>query len=1157
MYMKSNPKSSKEHYNNEITTKRVTPEPRHAMYSEEAESISKVLENLVSNKGIYIDKLSERQVPRETQRFFNYQLNSESYIDDRSKFIIENGKPNQENIKSVFQEPINFGTPHDLSFKALLKNIYKLFAKPQTSNENKVTRIEIDTPENKPSKHDNVNEQRPQSAAEYVKYNADENVFTNNPLNKKLNLLKSLLTNFQINKFKDNGDITATITRLEQLGNNEVCSPLTTLALKDNLSRNHNVPPSPLAGPMNDIMNRAITTHSMENINYFEKNTEKSQKLLQQYNPPLEKSMNYFEQTTEHSEKFIQEYKAPPGPRIIYLKLTTEKPQKLIQQFEAQPVKIENYSEQNTEQYQKFTQHYNAPPVETINYFEPYMEQPQKFIQHYSLPRNPDTPGIQTFVHDLANSSHENTQSSTPQRLPLKEIIFTTPSISTAINNEKFLHPDVMKEIAENVKKLVLNDIQDRILAITKPTITTEITTKLQPKNTTTTTLQNSPKDKTQNISTTADMFAASLTKIDSEKLKQATIIIEKFIELFKHIKLMQEIKSMAVTATPNTSKNITYKELVQPQINFPVLVDSSGYIPPTSVNMKLQDKSSLHDLLPQEFQAKPGSYDLPQELSPFDLMLQAHKRALDIQLQSIKPQQLLDINVQASKLPISFESRLHPPFPFNMKIQPSKILPIIINPYTQTLQSLPYHNLNVNQAHINNGIPNINKLNNSVTVQQTDVGAIAPIQMVNPVGLNNHIVLSSPLPLGLTQDEKNRWNIMIKYGKSQAEIKDVESRKHTLSTYSNTPYHIENSSHELGSTLQNRSINHNVPIFNQDRKQYVNDFRIGFNPERTSAASKQDAVPQLKTDVNISNYEQPRTENPKNSDLENILAEVEKIAKVFGYKSGVQDKSKCSNGAHNNEQNQNREKIAEVLEYQNVIDDKTKSLNIAEDVDIQNQNNSNNVIFKNAGNTYEEKLNSKENTNIGIGYNSKRNPFDHRSKLDPRIIHLNQMARFLRANDKEEVFSNVFKRVYTPQTLQNIYTKRNSPDNNFAIQGTPNYGDSVMVAMDSFKNKEYREKGISFDRRYNSGGANSEKIPVGYHEKLERFEERSQYKDKDWQNTPQARPSAPISNIKPPSIYNDAPFKNFLKTQQKVNKILERLLATRTDDAARSTETI
>ncbi|XP_026333364.1 uncharacterized protein LOC113240307 isoform X4 [Hyposmocoma kahamanoa] len=947
MYMKSNPKSSKEHYNNEITTKRVTPEPRHAMYSEEAESISKVLENLVSNKGIYIDKLSERQVPRETQRFFNYQLNSESYIDDRSKFIIENGKPNQENIKSVFQEPINFGTPHDLSFKALLKNIYKLFAKPQTSNENKVTRIEIDTPENKPSKHDNVNEQRPQSAAEYVKYNADENVFTNNPLNKKLNLLKSLLTNFQINKFKDNGDITATITRLEQLGNNEVCSPLTTLALKDNLSRNHNVPPSPLAGPMNDIMNRAITTHSMENINYFEKNTEKSQKLLQQYNPPLEKSMNYFEQTTEHSEKFIQEYKAPPGPRIIYLKLTTEKPQKLIQQFEAQPVKIENYSEQNTEQYQKFTQHYNAPPVETINYFEPYMEQPQKFIQHYSLPRNPDTPGIQTFVHDLANSSHENTQSSTPQRLPLKEIIFTTPSISTAINNEKFLHPDVMKEIAENVKKLVLNDIQDRILAITKPTITTEITTKnyitelnttsnvasannqiipnamkliptkLQPKNTTTTTLQNSPKDKTQNISTTADMFAASLTKIDSEKLKQATIIIEKFIELFKHIKLMQEIKSMAVTATPNTSKNITYKELVQPQINFPVLVDSSGYIPPTSVNMKLQDKSSLHDLLPQEFQAKPGSYDLPQELSPFDLMLQAHKRALDIQLQSIKPQQLLDINVQASKLPISFESRLHPPFPFNMKIQPSKILPIIINPYTQTLQSLPYHNLNVNQAHINN------------------------------------------------------------------------------------------------------------------------------------------------------------------------------------------------------------------------------------------------VIFKNAGNTYEEKLNSKENTNIGIGYNSKRNPFDHRSKLDPRIIHLNQMARFLRANDKEEVFSNVFKRVYTPQTLQNIYTKRNSPDNNFAIQGTPNYGDSVMVAMDSFKNKEYREKGISFDRRYNSGGANSEKIPVGYHEKLERFEERSQYKDKDWQNTPQARPSAPISNIKPPSIYNDAPFKNFLKTQQKVNKILERLLATRTDDAARSTETI
>lgn len=632
-------------------------------------------------------------------------------------------------------------------------------------------------------------------------------------------------------------------------------------------------------------------------------------------------------------------------------------------------------------------------------------------------------------------------------------------------------------------------------------------------------------------------MFAASLTKIDSEKLKQATLIIEKFIELFKHIKLMQEIKSMAVTTAPETTKNTTYKELVQPQIKFPVLMDSSGYIPPNSFHMPLQDKSSLYDLLPPEPQAKPASYDLPQEQSPFGIMLQTRKRALDMQLQSIKPRH---VSLQASKLPIAFEPGIHPPFPFNMKIQP-----IFINPYTQTLQPVPY-NLNVNQPHITNNAPNVHKLNNSVTVQQTDVGAIVPIHMVNPVGLNNHIVLSSPLPLGLTPDEKNRWNLMIKYGKSQAQIEDVENRKHTLSTYSNTPYHIENSGYQLGSALKNLSINNNVPLFKQDRKQYINNFRIDFNPEGISTVSKQDAVPHLKNYVNMSNYEQPKNENPENAKFQDILAEVEKIAKVFGYKSGV----------HNNEENQNREKIAEVLGYQKIIEGTTKSSNIAEDIDVQNQNSSN-LMFKSVGNAYEEKFASKENTNFGIDYNSKLNPLDYRSKLDPRILHLNQMARILRANDKEEVFSNVFKRVYTPQTNY-IYTKRKSPDNNFALQETPNYGDNVMVAMDRFKNNEYREKGINFDGRYNSGGANSEKIPVGYHEELERFEERSQYKDKDWENgPPQARPSAPISNIKPLSKYNDAPFKNFLKTQQKVNKILERLLATRTDDAARSTETI
>lgn len=621
----------------------------------------------------------------------------------------------------------------------------------------------------------------------------------------------------------------------------------------------------------------------------------------------------------------------------------------------------------------------------------------------------------------------------------------------------------------------------------------------------------------------------------------------------------MQEIKSMAVTATPDTTKNTTYKELMQmqPQLNFPILMHSSGYIPPNSFNMKLQANSDPYNFLQQEFQAKPVPYDLLQQQSPLDLMLQARRRALDMHLQSAKPQHMLDINAQESKLPISFEQVLHPSFPFNMKIQPPKILPIIINPYAQALQPLSFHNLNVNQPHIANHRPNIN---NSVTVHQTDVGAIAPIQMANPVSLNNHIVLFSPRPPGLTQDEKNKWNMMIKYSKSQAEIKDAESRKLTLSTNSNTPYHTENSSHELGSTLQKLSKNNNFPLFKQDRSQYINDFRIDFNPERTTTVTNQYLVPQLKTDVNISNCEPPKIENLKNSNFQHILAEVEKIAKVFGYKSGVEDKTKCSNKAVDNEQNQNRDKIAKVLGYQSVIEDKTKSTNMAECIDVQNQNqnSSNNFMFKNVGNALEEKLNSKENPNVGIDNNSKLNPLDYRSKLDPRILHLNQMARILRANDKEEVFSNVFKRVYTPQKLENIYTRRQSPDNNYAHQGSPNYGDNVMVAMDSFKNKEYREKGISFDRRYNSGGANEGKIPVGYHEKLERFEERSQYKDKDWQNgTPQARPSVPISNIKPLSNYNDAPFKNFLKTQQKVNKILERILATRTDDAARSTETI
>lgn len=531
MYMKSNPKSNEEHYDNEMTTNKVTPEPYQAMYSEEAESISKVLENLVSIKGTNSDQISKRQLQKDNRRFFNYQLNHEPNIDERSKNINENDAPKQENIKHLLPEPFNSHTFNDLTFKGLLKNIYKLFSKPQTDNENKLIHMEVNTPENKLNKQDNVYEQKPQNEADYLQHNVDKNVLKNTPLNKKLNLIKSFLTNFHTNKFKDNGDISATIARLEQLEKDEACPRFTTLPLKSNLSGDHESSPSPFSGLLYDIMNGATTAPSMENANYFQDNIEHYQKLLQQYNAPLEKNINYSEQNTEHYE-FIQEYNAPPAQNIIYIEHTTEEPRKLKEQFETQPEKNDNYSEQNTERHKKIIQHNNAP-FQSINYFERNIEQPQTFIQHYGLPQNTDTIRNQTLADDLANISNKNIKRSTPQGLPLQQIVFTTPGLSTDINNEKFLHPDVMKEIAENVKKLVLNDIQDRILAITKPTITTETTTnktssrlnttlnvvsinnqvipnaieltptKLQPINTTSKTVQNSSNDEID-VSSTA-----------------------------------------------------------------------------------------------------------------------------------------------------------------------------------------------------------------------------------------------------------------------------------------------------------------------------------------------------------------------------------------------------------------------------------------------------------------------------------------------------------------------------------------------------------------------------------------------------------------------------------------------------------------------------
>lgn len=529
MYMKSNPKSNKEYYNNEMTTKKVTPEPRPAVYSEEADSISKVLESLVSNKGTNSDQISERPLQNKNKRFFN-KLNHGPHIDGRIKIINENNVPKQENIKYVFPEPVNLHALNDLSFKGLLKNIYKLFEKPQTGNENKPIRktMEVNTPKNKPNKQDNVHEDRPHNEANSPNHNLDKHVLNNNPLNKKLNLIKSLLANFQINKFKDNEDISETIARLEQLGKDEACPSFTTLPLKSNLSGDQEVSPSPLSGLLYDVINSATTAPSLENTNYFQENTEQYQK-LQHYNAHPEKNRNYFEQDTEHYEKFMQEYIVPSPQNIIYIERTTEEPRKFKQQFEVQPEENENYSEQITERYKKII-HYNAPPFQSINYFEPNIEQPQNFLQHYSVPLNSHTKKNLTFVDDLANSSYKNTKSPTPQRLPLQEIVFTTPGVSTTINNEKFLHPDVMKEIAENVKKLVLNDIQDRILAITKPPLTTEITTnmffsklnstsnvdnqiipnaiklipsKLQPINITSKSLINSPSDEID-ASTTA-----------------------------------------------------------------------------------------------------------------------------------------------------------------------------------------------------------------------------------------------------------------------------------------------------------------------------------------------------------------------------------------------------------------------------------------------------------------------------------------------------------------------------------------------------------------------------------------------------------------------------------------------------------------------------
>lgn len=78
------------------------------------------------------------------------------------------------------------------------------------------------------------------------------------------------------------------------------------------------------------------------------------------------------------------------------------------------------------------------------------------------------------------------------------------------------------------------------------------------------------------------------------------------------------------------------------------------------------------------------------------------------------------------------------------------------------------------------------------------------------------------------------------------------------------------------------------------------------------------------------------------------------------------------------------------------------------------------------------------------------------------------------------------------------------------------------------------------------------------FHEKLERTEDSNVMDDREecCRMKVTSRQQLPLNNIKNRSRYDDTHFRNFLKTQQKVNDMLERILATKTkSDGPRTAE--
>lgn len=510
MYMKSNEKDNIKYYSDDMTTIKVTPDPHHSIDSEAAETINKVFKGLLSNKdtkGTISDFISENQ-QKENHRFSNYKNNNGPHSDGKKNIFNDNDVPSNDNKvglnKYVFKEVVN-DTSKDFSLKGLLNNIYSFFSKPQ--KEDKLSSIEIDTPKSKPKKREDVYQRSPPEAANSIKDNKKKIGMNNESLNNKFSILKSLLANFQISKYKDKEDVLASmIKRLEQMGKDQACPPTSTLSLKGNSSMAHKVPPSHLTDLLYGIMNEPVTVPTLENMNSFEENTERYHELIQQYYASPEKNYILFEHNKEQAPKLAELLEPQPVKNDVYnAEHNTEVYPKFTPQHNVLTTLNKNYFEQKTEKYQKL---YNVP-LKYINYFEPITLEPQKFISQHEMPLDFGPVRNQTDIDDFVISG---SQSFTPNK---KEIV-STPVEPTERNYEKYLHPDIVKQIAESVKQLVLNEIQDRLLSITKPAITTEVATKevtteeygtttMPHIDTTINSLNNSPNDEMV-MSTTAGM---------------------------------------------------------------------------------------------------------------------------------------------------------------------------------------------------------------------------------------------------------------------------------------------------------------------------------------------------------------------------------------------------------------------------------------------------------------------------------------------------------------------------------------------------------------------------------------------------------------------------------------------------------------------------